>query len=227
MEVRKSDTVVSNGRLYRVKADPDERVYISKTQPIHQNGAMVLDGITWVMIQEDVTYTAGVRNIIFRNIFLRKPRIAFSVHFDNDKYSRSYYPGAPTPAQEQLTFDNIRVLHDENKEFLSIATPMDVLTISNSSFRNNAIRFKTNNAMKEYSKTKINLYGCTFNYNGPMDLVVNEVNQKEIEIKTSSNMEYHDEFTANVVPGQGSIRTHSDLKGLKLQSYRLIRRGSH
>ena len=215
MEVRKSDTVISKGRLYRVKADPDERVYVSKTQPTHQSGAKVLDGITWVMIQEDVTYTAGVRNVIFRNIFLRKPRIAFSVHFDNDKYSRSYYPGAPIPTQEQLTFDNIRVLYNENREFLSIATPMDVLTISNSSLRNNPIRFKSNKAMKEYYKTKINLYGCVFSHKGPMDLVVNEVENKEIELKTASNLEYYDTFTARVIPGQGRIGVHSDLTGLK------------
>jgi hypothetical protein len=71
----------------------------------------VLDGITWGVVQDDVTYTAGVRNVVFRDIFLRKPRVGFSVHFDNDAYSRSYYPGAPIPAQEQLHFDNIRVLH--------------------------------------------------------------------------------------------------------------------
>ncbi len=53
-----------------------------------------MDGINWGVVQNDVTYTAGVRNVIFRDIFLEKPRIGFSIHFDNDKYSRSYYPGA-------------------------------------------------------------------------------------------------------------------------------------
>jgi hypothetical protein len=215
MEVQKSDTVVSNGRLYRVKADPDGTIYISKTQPMHSNGAMVLDGINWVVVQDDETYTAGVRNVIFRNIFLRKPRIGFSVHFDNDKYSRSYYPGAQSPAQKQLTFDNIRILHDKKIAFLSIGTPMDVLTISNSSLRNNSIIFHSNKAMTDYYKTKINIFGCVFNQKGNMDLVVNDVDNKEIELKTSSNIELHDDFVASVISGQGRITVHSDLKGLR------------
>lgn len=68
MEVQKSDTVVSVGRLYRVKADPDGTVYQSMTQPIHENGSMVLDGITWVMVQDHVTYTTGFE-ISFSAIF--------------------------------------------------------------------------------------------------------------------------------------------------------------
>lgn len=76
---------------------------------------MILDGICWVVTQDETVYTAGVRNVSFRNIFLEKARIGFSVHFDNDRYSRSYYPGAAVPKQENLIFDNIRVLHKEKK----------------------------------------------------------------------------------------------------------------
>ena len=36
MVVQKSDTVVSCGRLYRVKAAPDGKQYISETQPTHE-----------------------------------------------------------------------------------------------------------------------------------------------------------------------------------------------
>ena len=114
MGVQKSDTVVSNGRLYRVQAVSDGTVYTSTTRPVHESGKMVLDGIAWYAGQSDVTYTAGVRNVVFRDIFLQKPRTAFSVHFDSDRYSRSYYPGALVPVQQQLTFDNIRVLHDQH-----------------------------------------------------------------------------------------------------------------
>jgi len=215
MEVQKSDTVASCGRLYRVKAEPDGIVYESKTQPTHQSGSMVIDGITWVVVQDDVTYTAGVRNVIFHNIFLRKSRIAaFSIHFDNDKYSRSYYPGACSPTHENITFDSIRVLHDEKFDFLSINTPINMLTISNSSFKNNSIRFHSNKAMNDYFITKINIYGCVFCKNGEMDLVVNNVENKEIELKTSSNIEIHDDFIANVISGEGKISVNSDLKGL-------------
>ncbi len=92
MEVQQSDTVVSDGRLYRVQANPDGTVYKSVTRPAHKSGAMVLDGINWGVVQDDVTYTAGVRNVVFRDIFLEKPRVAFSIHFDNDRYSRSVLP---------------------------------------------------------------------------------------------------------------------------------------
>lgn len=215
MEVQKSDTVVSNGRLYRVRSNPDGTVYKSVTKPDFSECEKVLDGINWVMVQDDVTYTAGVRNVIFRNIFLCKPRIGFSVHFDNDRYSRSYYPGAKIPAQEQLTFDNIRVLYDENMEFLKVDTPMDVITITNSSFRNNSISFLSNDAMKDYLVTKINMIGCVFNYGDEMDLIINEVDNKKIVLNTACSIEYHDSFKAKVLAGSGNVIINSDLTGLK------------
>ena len=213
MEVQQSDAVVSNGRLYRVQARPDGTVYKSVTQPVHESGSQVLDGINWGVVQNDVTYTAGVRNVVFRDIFLGKPRIGFSVHFDNDKFSRSYYPGAPIPRQEQLVFDNIRILHDQPTEFLSIGTPVDVLTICNSSFRNNRINFHGNKAMPDYFRTRINIYGCVFNQNGPMDLLTNSVDGKIVYLKTSSNTELGEGFTAKAVPGPGKFSIESDLTG--------------
>jgi len=215
MEVQNSDAVVSNGRVYRVKGNPDGKVYISNTQPAHDKGIQVLDGITWVMIQNDPVYTCGVRNVIFRNIFLEKPRVGFSVHFDIGKFSRSYYPGAEVPKQEQLTFDNLRFLHNAPIAAFAIKTPMDVLTISNSSFNNNGIVFTENKALKDYLPTKINIYGCVFNKKGAMELLVNKVDGKQILLKTSSNIEINNDFTATVVPGNGIITVESDLTGLK------------
>jgi hypothetical protein len=215
MKVQKSDTVVSDGRLYRVRANPDGKIYESTTQPTHGSGAMTLDGITWVMVQTNVTYTAGVRNVTFRDIFLGKPRTAFSIHFDNDKFSRSYYPGAKIPQQQQLVFDNIRVLHDQRKDFLSVGTPVDVVTIVNSSFRNNRIFFRGNQALPDYLPTQINLLGCVFNYAGAMELVVNSIPGKEARLKTTGSVEMQKDFSAVVSPGAGEISVDSDLTGLK------------
>ncbi len=215
MEVQQSDAVVSNGRIYRVQAKSDGRIYKSVTQPSHDKGNMVLDSINWGVVQTDVTYTAGVRNVVFRDIFLEKPRTGFSVHFDNDKFSRSYYPGAEIPKQEQLTFDNIRVKYDQPTVLFSIGTPVDVLTISNSSFKDNRILFHGNKAMPDYLKTKINIYGCVFNKRGPMNLLTNSVENKEVLLKTSSNIELYDDFLANIIPGNGKIEVESDLTGLK------------
>lgn len=215
MEVQNSDTVVSNGRLYRVQAKPDGTIFTSLTRPAHERGSQVLDGISWVMAQTDLTYTAGVRNVVFRDIILSKPRIGFSVHFDNDPYSRSYYPGAEVPRQERLAFENVSVTHGHKTEFLSVNTPVDVLTIANSSFKDNRINFHGNKAMSDYLKTRINLFGCVFRHPGQMELLTNSVDNKEIILRTTANVEVDDNFSAVVVPGNGKITVDSDLTGLK------------
>ncbi|MBK9490980.1 MAG: hypothetical protein IPO07_20935 [Haliscomenobacter sp.] len=217
MEVQQSDAVVSNGRLYRVQAKPDGTLYKSLTQPSHEKGSMVLDGINWGVVQDEVTYTAGVRNVVFRNIFLEKPRIGLSIHFDNDKYSRSYYPGAAIPLQEQLVFDNVRVLHDQAIPLLSIATPVNMVTLSNCHIRNNRIHFLSNKAMRDYLKTSILIYGCNFEHQGPMDLLVNAVEDKVVLLKTFGNVALYDDFLARIVGGKGKMVVESDLPGLKVK----------
>ena len=215
MEVQQSDAVISNGRLYRVQMEPDGTVYKSFTRPTHETGSKVLDGIKWGVVQEDITYTAGVRNVSFQNIFLEKPRTGFSIHFDNGPYSRSYYPGAEIPMQEQISFDNIRVLHDEPIDLIDVSTPVDVFTVSNSSIRDNKINFYGNKAMSDYPKTQVNIYGCTFQKEGSYTLIRNSVKDKQIFLKTSSNIELNNNFSASVVPGEGQIIVESDLTGLK------------
>ena len=219
MEVQQSDTVVSEGRLYRVQAKPDGTVYKSVTRPTHASGSMVLDGINWGVVQNDVTYTAGVRNVVFRDISLFKSRTGFSIHFDNDKFSRSYYPGAQIPLQQNLVFDHIQVLHEEENEhlstFLNIATPVDAVTITNSSLRKNRIQFVTNKALKDYGQTTINLIGCTFRHPGAMELVANKVPDKKVLLKTTASIVTSDLFSASVVPGPGTIQVESDLPGLQ------------
>ena len=140
MKVQQSDTVVSEGRLYRVQAQPDGTVYRSVTRPTHQSGMKTLDGINWGVVQNDVTYTAGVRNVTFCDIYLEKPRTSCSIHLDNNKYSRFYYPGAAVPRQENLVLENIRVLYDKPGIFQNIATPVDLVTILTCSLKHNGIQ---------------------------------------------------------------------------------------
>jgi hypothetical protein len=167
------------------------------------------------MVQTDVTYTVGVKNVSFNNIFLYKPRTAFSIHFDNDRYSRSYYPGAQIPQQQQLKFNNINIFYEEKKDFLSIATPVDVVSIYNSSLKDNRINFYENKAMSDYLKTTINITNCIFNYKTEMELLVNTVNGKRIVFNTTGNAENSDTFSAKVIPGNANIKKKSDLTGLK------------
>ncbi len=214
MEVQHSDTVVSGGRLYRVQAKADGTTYESLTRPTHTQGAQVLDGINWGVVQEDVTYTAGVRNVVFRDIFLSQPRVGFSIHFDFGVWSRSYYPGAPIPQQENLLFDNVRVLHDEKSSFLSIATPVDTVSLVNCTFRRSGIVFRGDQALSDYLPTRLNFVGCVFNHPGTMGLVANQVPNKVISLKTTASLEAAS-FSATVSAGKGQINVDSDLTGLK------------
>lgn len=214
MEVQQSDTIVADGKLYRVQMSPDGKVYKSVTRPTHTSGAKVLDGITWGFVQNEVTYTVGVRNVVFRDIFLGQARTGFSVHFDHDRYSRSYYPGAPIPRQENIVFDNVRVLHKENAPFLSIATPVDTITCANCSFRNNRIVFVSNRAMPDYGRTQINMNGCIFFAEGPFQLIENRISNKAIQLKTAGSLERSTTFTASVSTN-GIMCVDSDLTGLR------------
>lgn len=182
MEVQKSDTVVSNGRLYRVFANADGRKFISKTRPTHLSGHATLDGIDWVMVQEDAVYDAGVRNVTFRDIFLYKPRTAFSIHFDHDKWSRSFYPGAKNPLQEQLCFENVRILHDGQSSFLSAVTPIDSITMKCCSLRKNPIVFSNPAELDNIGATRLTMLGCSCELGDPTALIKNHIPEKRLEV---------------------------------------------
>ena len=123
--MQKSDTVISGGRLYRVSADPDGKIYISKTRPNHEKGKQVLDGITWVMVQNEPINNCAVRNVVFRNIFLEKPRIPFSLHYDSGRYSRSYYPGGIEPVTSNIMLDCVNVEFDCKIPFINTVSAFE------------------------------------------------------------------------------------------------------
>lgn len=183
MEVQKSDTVVSDGKLYRVFANADGATFISKTRPTHSEGHKIIDDIDWCVVQDDSTYDAGVRNVTFRDIFLYKPRTAFSVHFDHDKWSRSFYPGAKNPLQEQISFENVRILHDGGNAFLSVVTPIDSMTMMNCSLRNNPICFYNPAKLEGIGTTKLSVINCSSTVGDVRNLVRNNVPGKRVELK--------------------------------------------
>lgn len=215
MEVQQSDTVVSGGRLYRVQARPNGKIYKSLTRPDFRSGSKILDGITWGVVQDDVTYTAGVSNVIFRDIFLEKARHAFSLNFNNSRFGRSYYPGAPAPIQKNILIEDARILYDAPTDFLQVFTPSDVVTIANSTLCNNHITFYSTQDMTDYGSTRINIIGCIFSFPGSLQLLVNSVPNKKIVLKTAGSIETSDDFSASVISGGGNITVDSDLTGLK------------
>ena len=215
MRVQQSDTVVSGGRLYRVQMQPDGKSYPSVTRPTHVSGSAVVDGITWGVVQSNVTYTAGVRNVTFRHIVLENPRTSFSVHFDNDRFSRSYYPGAEVPRQGGLVFADIQVRHRGTLPMFNVATPVDDLQVTGSSIGDGGFRFVNNRAMHDYGPTAIELADCTFRHAGEQVLVRNEIPGKRITLKTSGSHVTAATFSATVTAGGGNITVDSDLPGLK------------
>lgn len=112
LSVRKSDTVVYDDRLYRVRGEPNGESVISRQPPTHRHGCERIGLINWQHLDQAPIYTAGVRNVIFRDIQLRKERVGFSFHLDNDRYSRSWRPGSPVPVIEGVVLESVQVMHN-------------------------------------------------------------------------------------------------------------------
>lgn len=217
IEVRHGDAVVSNGKIYRVLAAIDGKQYKSITPPDFSEPSKELDGIKWMLHQTDTFHTAVVRNIIFRDIFLESVRVPFQLMCYDNNYSHSYYKGAPLPVLGEITLENITVLNDDKRALVSISAPCDILTISNSTFRNNGIEFKKGVDIDDYLKTSINISNCIFKSSGNSTLIKNNSKGKEIFLKTTGNLETGENFSANVLQGAGTIKVISDLTGLEIK----------
>lgn len=134
MKVRQSDSVIHNGKLYRVVMTPSWEEYESVTPPDFEEGFRTLDGIRWAKTGYEAPYSACVKNITFRNISLEKPRsaaVAFWV--EQNEYRRGLYPGAVLPSNGSFVFDNVRVLADIEYSVI-VFTPVESITIRNSVF---------------------------------------------------------------------------------------------
>jgi hypothetical protein len=223
MKVQQSDAVVSNGKIYRVRMPPDETLYESITRPDFASGTQVLDGITWAMTQEIISYTGGVRNVVFRDIQLEKPRVPFSIEFNMGRFNRSWYPGADVPLQEHILLDNVKVMHDREIPLVQVTSPVNMITIVNSRLGRLGLAFHgsdtfeeymKDHAVPDYSKTTVHIHGCIFDHDGEMVLVDNTAEDKKIELRTSANVELGEGFSARVDPGPGEIGVQSDLTGL-------------
>ena len=173
------DTVVaSNGKMYKSNGPVNSTVYTSTIEPTHTSGTQTLaDGITWTMMQENnVTYTAGVRRVTFRNIYLQKPRnTAFSIHFDKDDYSRSYYPNAESPIQEDLLFDGI-FYNAEITKLINCVTPINTIKVVNSILGNTKIDLNNLGTTGiQYGSTRILLSNITFKGSGTQNLIESDI----------------------------------------------------
>lgn len=145
------DAVVSNGRIYRTMgaSSADKPTLISTVQPTHENGAQTYaDGLTWYMAQNtNIAYNAGVRNVHIKDVtYHRRTSGAITFNFDDDQFSRSYYPTSNAPVFSNITIENIY------NEVLD-----NVAYLLNTNVPCNAIRF-VNCIMNTYG-TGINVIG--------------------------------------------------------------------
>ncbi len=200
MIVQRSDTVVSGGRLYRVFMPADGNTYCSVTRPTHEEGKREYDGIVWAVVQNDATYSAGCRNIHFKDIRLQKNRpVAFSIHFDRDKYSRSYYPYSVSPVQEDLTFENIVVEAEDIPVLLWSLTPADRVRFINCTLRNNIARFARLRADGiEYPTTSLTFDGTKFTEELPLFVRCHPGTSAELFVKNSALTDFYTEVHGDV-----------------------------
>ena len=181
MEVMHSDAVMSEGRIYRVFAEPDGKFYKSFKRPTHKEGAEVLDGIRWEMTQDDTPalYNAGCRNIHFKDIHLQKKRnYAINLCFETSAYCRSYMPDSNAPKYENIVFENISVENEINVP-LGIGVPTESVEIINSSLSGRISvesladfeQSYTDARNLERTAVKLTLTGVTFKDDGEKSLV--------------------------------------------------------
>jgi hypothetical protein len=136
------DAVLHNGRVYRSTGLHEHGEMPSTVPPTHPSGTRKLaDGHVWTMLQDkDITLTAGVRNIVFRNIHLQRPRhLGFNLHFDHSDWNRSFYPGAQNVVQRNITLEKIYI--ESNVPLLLQArTPVDYIRVRDSDIGRSLIR---------------------------------------------------------------------------------------
>ena len=92
----------------------------------------------------------------------KKRSAALSIHFDDDNYSHSYYPGSPAPVQKNLIFENITCENDI-VSLISSKTAVDCIKLINSTVGQSKIWLKQLDYDDLiYPDTKVLLIGNTF-----------------------------------------------------------------
>jgi len=169
MSIQHGDAIIaSNGRMYRSNNTTDGTIYTSTTEPTHTSGTVTHESINWVMTEDAAaTYTGGVKNVSFSNIFLQKNRnYAFGYMFSNDDFSRSYYPDADVPIQDNFVFNNV-VQSGTLINVVLAKTPITSIKINNSSFIEPFLSFEDlGTSGLVYNDTDISFNAVTFNGSG-------------------------------------------------------------
>lgn len=187
MMFQNSDAVISNGKIYRLSTSSGESLVKSISKPVHDEGAKTYDdGLTWVMTQKnDIVDNCGVRNVHFKDIYLQKKRsCAFSFHFDNDGFSRSFYPNCTSPVQTGIVLENV-VQQNRITKFINCITPIDTIKLINSEIEDSYIQM-----------SDIKVDGCDYGTQYVLfDNILFKSSQKRYNvIKNEDNLDVKAEF---------------------------------
>lgn len=201
---KNGDMCVSNGRIYKTIGKSSDSI-VSTIQPTVAEGDQVCeDGLTWRMMQNGDIKTCGVRNVIFRDIYLQKPRsVAISIHFDNDYNSRSYYPGSETPVQENITLENIN-MQNTCHTLVDSVTPVDNIRIINSLLNDCKVvnLWNLNTDGLDYGVTNILMSNNVFT--ATQDRVIAQAQNRDATIKITSSIKVNPvKFTISGITNNG------------------------
>ncbi len=84
MKIQRSDSVVSDGRIYRSVNKPDGKTYISKTRPTHKSGTQTLDEP-----KPFLTSLTPIDSMVMNNCHLKKNKILFFCNSDMKDFGKT------------------------------------------------------------------------------------------------------------------------------------------
>ena len=195
-EYRHSDIVVSNNKLYRLIAEGSGTTsVVSIEKPTHDDGeVMYSDGLKWRFIQNGIIYNCGCKDVTFRDIYLQKNRPnVFSFHFDDDSYSRSYYPKSTAPIQSNILMDGLHC-QSEITNLISCLTPVDSIRIVNSDLLGNFNMAYKYGMISNIKTTNILMMGCVFKHMGEKALI-HSYNGFTIKANLIGNIKQNSDFS--------------------------------
>jgi hypothetical protein len=94
MRVQRGDTVRCGKNLYRVAMPLGTNEFVSLEAPAHTRGIWTdSSGIKFWFMQDDGALAANIRNVTFRNLYLRSPRNGFYANWETrSPWNRAIHP---------------------------------------------------------------------------------------------------------------------------------------
>lgn len=181
MKVQHSDIAVVQNSLYNVVAQPNGKEYVSLECPCHESGVQTYpDKITWNCMQSDgALYSCGCRDIVFRNIKLKKNRqVAFALAYDKDFWDRSCYPGAYPEVFTDFVFENIENINKLDM-FIWAIVPCCNIKIVNCTLRSCSVHMAVLDEICGcYPEVNIVFENCVLEAPGKQMIVSNDPRRK-------------------------------------------------